>query len=42
MDFYDLLDQVIDLLQQRGRVSYRALKVQFKSTIRPKARIVLH
>src|SRR5215831_6242498 len=29
MDFYDLLDQVIDLLQQRGRASYRALKVQF-------------
>src|SRR5438128_6409890 len=30
MDFYDILDQVIDLLKQRGRVSYRALKVQFK------------
>jgi hypothetical protein len=30
MDFYAILDQVIDLLQQRGRVSYRALKVQFK------------
>src|SRR5712692_3342620 len=29
MDFYDILDQVIDLLKQRGRVSYRALKVQF-------------
>src|SRR5215813_14137464 len=29
MDFYDLLDQVIALLQQRGRASYRALKVQF-------------
>src|SRR5215475_9887782 len=29
MDFYDILDQVIALLQQRGRVSYRALKVQF-------------
>jgi class 3 adenylate cyclase len=29
MDFYAILDQVIDLLQQRGRVSYRALKVQF-------------
>jgi class 3 adenylate cyclase/predicted ATPase len=30
MDFYDICDQVIDLLKQRGRVSYRALKVQFK------------
>ena len=30
MDFYAILDQVIDLLQQRRRVSYRALKVQFK------------
>jgi hypothetical protein len=29
MDFYDLLDQVLALLKQRGRVSYRALKVQF-------------
>src|SRR5215831_12921459 len=29
MDFYAILDHVIDLLQQRGRVSYRALKVQF-------------
>src|SRR5215510_2693938 len=29
MDFYDILDQVIALLKQRGRVSYRALKVQF-------------
>jgi hypothetical protein len=29
MDFYEVLDQVIDLLKQRGRTSYRALKVQF-------------
>src|SRR5215510_5405812 len=29
MDFYDILDQVIALLQQCRRVSYRALKVQF-------------
>src|SRR2546425_10334650 len=29
MDFYDLLDQVITLLKQRGRASYRALKIQF-------------
>ena len=30
MDFYEILDQVIDLLQQRGKASYRALKLQFK------------
>ena len=30
MDFYTLLDQVIDLLRQRQRVSYRALKRQFQ------------
>src|SRR5215831_10664316 len=29
MDFYDICNQVIDLLKQRGRVSYRALKMQF-------------
>lgn len=29
MDFYTMLDQVIDLLRSRGRVSYRALKRQF-------------
>ena len=29
MDFYDILDQVAALLKQRGRASYRALKVQF-------------
>ena len=29
MDFYALLDQIIALLQQRGRVSYQALKRQF-------------
>src|SRR6516165_7614254 len=29
MDFYDILDQVIALLKQRGRASYRALKAQF-------------
>jgi len=29
MDFYEVLDQVLDLLKQRGRVSYPALKVQF-------------
>jgi len=29
MDFYAVLDQVLALLRQRGRVSYRALKVQF-------------
>jgi class 3 adenylate cyclase/tetratricopeptide (TPR) repeat protein len=29
MDFYAMLDQVLALLRQRGRVSYRALKRQF-------------
>jgi class 3 adenylate cyclase len=29
MEFYELLKQVLDLLRQRGRVSYRALKAQF-------------
>src|SRR5262247_3735470 len=29
MDFYALLDQVIALLRQRQRVTYRALKRQF-------------
>jgi class 3 adenylate cyclase len=29
MDFYMMLDQVLALLRQRGRVSYRALKRQF-------------
>jgi len=29
MDFYTVLDQVVDLLRSRGRVSYRALKRQF-------------
>jgi hypothetical protein len=30
MDFYAVLDQVLSLLQQRGRVTYRALKLQFQ------------
>jgi hypothetical protein len=29
MDFYEVLDQVIDLLRSRGRMSYRALQRQF-------------
>jgi class 3 adenylate cyclase len=29
MDYYAVLDHVLALLRQRGRVSYRALKVQF-------------
>jgi class 3 adenylate cyclase len=29
MDFYAILDQVIDLLKHRGRASYRALQIQF-------------
>ena len=31
MDFYDVLDQVIALLQRQGRVSYRALKRAVRS-----------
>jgi hypothetical protein len=30
MDFYAVLEQVLDLLRQRGRVAYRVLKLQFK------------
>jgi len=30
MDFYTVLDQIVMLLQQRGRVMYRALKRQFQ------------
>src|SRR5262245_12619800 len=29
MDLYDLSDQVLALLQKRGRLAYRTLKVQF-------------
>jgi hypothetical protein len=29
MDFYEVLDQVVALLQKHGRVTYRALKLQF-------------
>jgi class 3 adenylate cyclase len=29
MDFYTVLDQAVDLLRQRGRVTYHALKIQF-------------
>src|SRR5262249_36592695 len=29
MDFYSVLDQVLELLRQRGRVTYNALKRQF-------------
>jgi class 3 adenylate cyclase/tetratricopeptide (TPR) repeat protein len=30
MDFYAVLDQIVALLQGRGRVAYRALKLQFQ------------
>ncbi|OBB15863.1 hypothetical protein A5662_06490 [Mycobacteriaceae bacterium 1482268.1] len=30
MDFYTKVDQVLDLLRRRGRISYRAVKVQFE------------
>jgi class 3 adenylate cyclase len=29
MEFYDILDQIIALLQRRGRVTYNALRLQF-------------
>src|SRR5215470_12922554 len=29
MNLYDVLDQVVTLLQRRGRVTYNALKLQF-------------
>ena len=29
MDLYDVLDQIVALLQRRGRVTYNALKLQF-------------
>jgi class 3 adenylate cyclase/predicted ATPase len=29
MDFYEVLEQVLDMLRRRGRVAYRALKLQF-------------
>jgi predicted ATPase/class 3 adenylate cyclase len=30
MDFYEVVDQVVKLLQQRGRLTYRSLKLQFQ------------
>src|SRR5919109_372841 len=30
MGFYDVLDQILDLLRRRGRVTYRALKREFQ------------
>jgi hypothetical protein len=29
MDFYAVLDQVVELLRRRGRVTYGALRLQF-------------
>jgi len=29
IEFYELLEQILDLLRQRGWVSYRALRAQF-------------
>ncbi len=29
MDFYEVVDQVVQLLQQRGRLTYRSLQRQF-------------
>jgi hypothetical protein len=31
MDFYEVLDQILNLLKQRGRVSYPALKYELLS-----------
>ena len=28
MDFYEVLEQALDILRRRGRVAYRALKLQ--------------
>ena len=33
MGFYDVLDQILDLLRRRGRVTYRALKREFPHSI---------
>jgi hypothetical protein len=30
MGFYEILDQVVDLLRQRSRVTYRALQREFQ------------
>ena len=30
MEFYEVLDQVVALLQQRSRVTYRTLKREFQ------------
>ena len=30
MDLYEISDQVVALLRQRGRLAYRALKLQFQ------------
>ena len=30
MDFYEVVDQVVKLLQSRGKLTYRVLKLQFK------------
>jgi hypothetical protein len=34
MMFYDILEQVLGLLQRHGRVTYRALKWQYGSATR--------
>jgi hypothetical protein len=30
LDLYEVLDQIVDLLRQRGKVTYSALKFQFQ------------
>ena len=38
MDFYDVLDQVLDLLRQRGRVTYNALAQAAHSISNPSSK----
>ena len=38
MDFYAVLDEVVELLRSRGRVSYRALKEHLGLDPRGRAR----
>ena len=40
MDFYTMLDQVVDLLRSRQRVTYRTLKRQFDLDDTALARVV--
>jgi len=39
MAFYEVSDDVLELLRRRGRVTYRALKVQFQLDDEPLVRL---